>query len=139
MCQRASLSPASSASAPLLVKNTRFGLGPGANFEIFDLGTNVSVDKFMAAAREHKADIIGISALLTTTMGGMRGVIEAVRAADDLPNLPVMVGGAAVTKEFAETIGADGWAPDAGSAVILARRLVAEARAARAAAGVEVA
>ena len=46
----------------------------GANFEIFDLGTNVSVDKFMAAAREHKADIIGISALLTTTMGGMRGV-----------------------------------------------------------------
>jgi 5-methyltetrahydrofolate--homocysteine methyltransferase len=105
----------------------------GANFEIFDLGTNVSVDKFMAAAREHKADIIGISALLTTTMGGMRTVIEAVRAADDLPYLPVMVGGAAVTKEFAEQIGADGWAPDAGSAVILARRLVAEARAARAA------
>ena len=68
----------------------------GANFEIFDLGTNVSVDKFMAAAREHKADIIGISALLTTTMGGMRGVIEAVRAADDLPHLRVMVGGAAV-------------------------------------------
>jgi 5-methyltetrahydrofolate--homocysteine methyltransferase len=105
----------------------------GANFEIFDLGTNVSVDKFMAAAREHKADIIGISALLTTTMGGMRTVIEAVRAADDLPHLPVMVGGAAVTKEFAEQIGADGWAPDAGSAVILARRLVAEARAAKSA------
>ncbi len=60
----------------------------GANFEIFDLGTNVSVDKFMAAAREHKADIIGISALLTTTMGGMRTVIEAVRAAEDLPHLP---------------------------------------------------
>ena len=57
----------------------------GANFEIFDLGTNGSVDKFMAAAREHKADIIGISALLTTTMGGMRAVIEAVRAAEDLP------------------------------------------------------
>ncbi len=104
----------------------------GANFEIFDLGTNVSVDKFMAAAREHKADIIGISALLTTTMGGMRGVIEAVRAADDLPNLKVMVGGAAVTKEFAEKIEADGWAPDAASAVILAKRLVAEARAERA-------
>ena len=103
----------------------------GANFEIFDLGTNVSVDRFMAAAREHKADIIGISALLTTTMGGMRGVIEAVRAADDLPDLKVMVGGAAVTKEFAEQIGADGWAPDAASAVILARRLVAEARAAQ--------
>jgi 5-methyltetrahydrofolate--homocysteine methyltransferase len=87
----------------------------------------------MAAAREHKADIIGISALLTTTMIGMRTVIEAVREADDLPHLPVMVGGAAVTKEFAEQIGADGWAPDAASAVVLARRLVAEARAAKAA------
>jgi 5-methyltetrahydrofolate--homocysteine methyltransferase len=86
----------------------------------------------MAAAREHQADIIGISALLTTTMGGMRGVIEAVRAAEDLPFLKVMVGGAAVTKEFAEQIGADGWAPDAASAVILARGLVADARRARA-------
>ena len=104
----------------------------GANFEIFDLGTNVSVDKFMAAAREHQADIIGISALLTTTMGGMRTVVEAVRAADDLPHLKVMVGGAAVTKEFAEQIGADGWAPDAASAVILAKGLVADARRARA-------
>jgi 5-methyltetrahydrofolate--homocysteine methyltransferase len=102
----------------------------GASFEIVDLGTNVTVDRFMAAAREHKADLIGISALLTTTMGNMRGVIEAVRAADDMPNLRVIVGGAAVTKEFAEQIGADGWAPDAGSAVILARRVVSEARAA---------
>ena len=100
----------------------------GANFEIVDLGTNVTVDRFMAAAREHKADIIGISALLTTTMGNMRGVIEAVRAADDMPHLRVIVGGAAVTKEFAEQIGADGWAPDAGSAVLLARSVVAEAR-----------
>ena len=100
----------------------------GASFEIVDLGTNVTVDRFMAAAREHKADIIGISALLTTTMGNMRGVIEAVRAADDMPRLRVMVGGAAVTREFADQIGADGYAPDAGSAVILARTLVAEAR-----------
>jgi 5-methyltetrahydrofolate--homocysteine methyltransferase len=60
----------------------------------------------------------------------MRGVIEAVRAADDMPNLRVIVGGAAVTNEFAQQIGADGWAPDAGSAVILALRVVAEARAA---------
>jgi 5-methyltetrahydrofolate--homocysteine methyltransferase len=105
----------------------------GANFEIVDLGTNVTVDRFMAAAREHKADIIGISALLTTTMGNMRGVIEAVRAADDMPNLRVIVGGAAVTKEFAEEIGADGWAPDAMSAVVLAKGIVAEARGAAAA------
>jgi 5-methyltetrahydrofolate--homocysteine methyltransferase len=102
----------------------------GASFAIVDLGTNVTVDRFMAAAREHKADLIGISALLTTTMGNMRGVIEAVRAADDMPNLRVIVGGAAVTNEFAQQIGADGWAPDAGSAVILALRVVAEARAA---------
>ena len=102
----------------------------GASFAIHDLGTNVTVDRFMAAAREHKADLIGISALLTTTMGNMRGVIEAVRAADDMPNLRVIVGGAAVTKEFANQIGADGWAPDAGSAVILALRVVGEARAA---------
>jgi methanogenic corrinoid protein MtbC1 len=107
----------------------------GASFDIIDLGTNVTVDRFMAAAREHKADIIGISALLTTTMGNMRGVIEAVRAADDMPNLRVIVGGAAVTNEFAKQIGADGWAPDAGSAVILALRVVAEARAAAAGAG----
>jgi 5-methyltetrahydrofolate--homocysteine methyltransferase len=100
----------------------------GANFEIVDLGTNVTVDRFMAAAREHKADIIGISALLTTTMGNMRGVIQAVREADDMPHMRVMVGGAAVTKEFAQDIGADGWAPDAASAVLLARGLVAEAR-----------
>ena len=104
----------------------------GASFAIYDLGTNVTVDRFMAAAREHKADLIGISALLTTTMGNMRGVIEAVRAADDMPNLRVIVGGAAVTKEFANQIGADGWAPDAGSAVILALRVVGEARAAAA-------
>ena len=57
----------------------------GGNIRVIDLGTNVSADKFMAAAREHKADLIGISALLTTTMGGMKGVVEAVRAADDLP------------------------------------------------------
>jgi len=105
----------------------------GANFEIVDLGTNVTVERFMDAAREHKADLIGISALLTTTMGNMRGVIEAVRAADDMPNLRVIVGGAAVTKEFAEEIGADGWAPDAMSAVVLAKGIVAEARGAAAA------
>jgi len=102
----------------------------GASFAIVDLGTNVTVDRFMEAARKHNADLIGISALLTTTMGNMRGVIEAVRAADDMPNLRVIVGGAAVTNEFAQQIGADGWAPDAGSAVILALRVVAEARAA---------
>jgi len=100
----------------------------GANFEIVDLGTNTPADEFLAAAREHKADLIGISALLTTTMGNMRGVIEAIRAADDLPDLRVIVGGAPVTLEFARQIGADGWAPDAASAVDVANAVVETAR-----------
>jgi 5-methyltetrahydrofolate--homocysteine methyltransferase len=100
----------------------------GANFEIVDLGTNTTADEFMAAARQHKADVIGISALLTTTMGNMRGVVEAVRAADDLPHLRVIVGGAPVTREFAVQIGADGWAPDAASAVEVAKAVVDTAR-----------
>jgi 5-methyltetrahydrofolate--homocysteine methyltransferase len=100
----------------------------GASFEIVDLGTNTTVDQFLDAAREHKADVIGISALLTTTMGNMKGVIEAVRAADDLPNLRVIVGGAPVTHEFAVEIGADGWAPDAATAVEVATAVVDTAR-----------
>ena len=100
----------------------------GANFEIVDLGTNTTADEFLKAAREQEADVIGCSALLTTTMGNMRGVIEAVRAAEDLPQLRVMVGGAPVTQEFALEIGADGWAPDAASAVEVAIAVVDSAR-----------
>jgi 5-methyltetrahydrofolate--homocysteine methyltransferase len=100
----------------------------GAGFEIVDLGTNTSADAFVAAAREHNADIIGCSALLTTTMRNMRGVIEAVAKADDLPNVRVIVGGAPVTLEYAKEIGADGWAPDAASAVDVATAVVETAR-----------
>jgi 5-methyltetrahydrofolate--homocysteine methyltransferase len=91
--------------------------------EVIDLGVNVPAQRFVEAAVEHDARIIGVSALLTTTMPNMRGVIQAVRAA----NLPVkvVVGGAPVTPEFAEQIGADGYAPDAGAAVDLARGLLA--------------
>lgn len=100
----------------------------GANFEIIDLGTSTPPEDYLAAAREHKADIIGCSALLTTTMGNMQGVVDAVRAAHDMPNLRVMIGGAPVTQEFAEKIGADAWAPDAASAVGVAKALVETAR-----------
>jgi 5-methyltetrahydrofolate--homocysteine methyltransferase len=100
----------------------------GANFKIIDLGTNTSAEEFLEAAREHEADVIGCSALLTTTMGNMRGVVEAVRAADDMPDLRVMIGGAPVTQEFALEIGADGWAPDAASAVDVAVAVVDTAR-----------
>jgi 5-methyltetrahydrofolate--homocysteine methyltransferase len=91
--------------------------------DVIDLGVNVPAQTFVEAAVEHDVHIIGVSALLTTTMPNMRGVVEAVRAA----NLPVkvVVGGAPVTPEFAEQIGADGYAPDAGAAVDLAHGLLA--------------
>ncbi|MFN8623518.1 MAG: corrinoid protein [Chloroflexota bacterium] len=117
-------------------KNLVAMMWKGGNIRVIDLGTNVSTEKFIAAAREHKADLIGISALLTTTMGGMKGVVEAVRAADDLKHVRVIVGGAPVTPEFANQVGADGWAPDAAAAVMKARSLIIEGRqAATAAAG----
>jgi len=100
----------------------------GAGFEIIDLGTNTSADAFVAAAREHDADIIGCSALLTTTMRNMRGVVEAVADAPDLSNVRVIVGGAPVTLEYAKEIGAHGWAPDAASAVTVATAVVETAR-----------
>ena len=95
----------------------------GASFEVIDLGVNVPPAAFVAAAREHDAHIIGVSALLTTTMTSMRAVVEAVRAAG-LP-AKVVIGGAPTTPEFAAQIGADGHAADAGAAVDLARGLLA--------------
>ena len=97
----------------------------GANFEIVDLGTNVAPEAFAEAVTEHRADVVGISALLTTTMVGMKAAVEAVRAAD--PNAKVLVGGAPVSAEFAEEVGADGFAEDAGAAADVARRLVGAA------------
>lgn len=94
----------------------------GAGFDVVDLGVNVSAGAFLAAAEEHDADIIGLSALLTTTMPNMRGVVEAVRASGR--DTRVVIGGAPTTPEYAEQIGADGYAPDAGAAVDLARGLL---------------
>ena len=95
----------------------------GGGIEVIDLGVNVPAASFVDAAREHDARLIGISALLTTTMINMRGVVEAVRDAG-LP-ASVVVGGAPITPEFASQIGADGHAADAGAAVDLARDLLA--------------
>ena len=108
----------------------------GANFEVIDLGTSTTAEAFMAAAREHDADLIGCSALLTTTMGNMRDVIAAVAEADDMPDLRVIIGGAPVTLEFALEIGAHGWAPDAASAVHVATAVVETARGQRSIEGV---
>ncbi len=96
----------------------------GANIAVVDLGVNVTAQRFVEAAIEHNATLVGISALLTTTMVGMRDVVDAIRAAD-LPGVKVIVGGAPVTQEFANAIGADGFAPDAASAVDVAKKAVA--------------
>jgi 5-methyltetrahydrofolate--homocysteine methyltransferase len=103
-------------------KNLVAMMWKGANLEVVDLGTNVSAERFVAAAREHRARVIGVSALLTTTMGRMRDVVAAVRS--ELPGTLVVVGGAPVTAAFADEIGADGYAPDAGSAVDVVRLLL---------------
>lgn len=95
----------------------------GGGIEVIDLGVNVPPARFVEAAREHDAHLIGVSALLTTTMPNMRAVVAAVRAAGI--GTRVVIGGAPITAEFAAQIGADGFAPDAGSAVDLARGLLA--------------
>jgi 5-methyltetrahydrofolate--homocysteine methyltransferase len=105
-------------------KNLVAMMWKGANIAVVDLGTNVTADQFVEAAREHGASIVGISALLTTTMVGMQEAVEAIRAAD-LPGVRVIVGGAPVTAEFAASIGADGYAPDAATAVEVAKGLFA--------------
>jgi 5-methyltetrahydrofolate--homocysteine methyltransferase len=97
----------------------------GANIAVVDLGTNVTPEAFVAAAREHGASLVGVSALLTTTMVGMKDVVAAVRA--ELPDVKVIVGGAPVTAEYAASIGADGYAPDAASAVEAAKTWVSGA------------
>ena len=99
-------------------------------FKVHDLGVDVSAETFAAKAQEVNADIVGVSALLTTTMRNQRGVVEALTGAGLRPHVKIMVGGAPVTRQWAEEIGADGYAKDAMSAVALSRSLM-EQRAAR--------
>jgi 5-methyltetrahydrofolate--homocysteine methyltransferase len=103
-------------------KNLVAMMWKGANLAVVDLGTNVSAEAFVAAAREHGASLVGVSALLTTTMVGMKDVVAAVR--ESLPDVKVIVGGAPVTADYAASIGADGYAPDAAAAVDAAKRAV---------------
>lgn len=93
-------------------------------FRVHDLGVDVSSEQFAAKAQELEADIVGVSALLTTTMVGQKSVIEALDRAGLRPKVRVMVGGAPVTRRWAEEIGADGYGKDAISAVALAKTLV---------------
>jgi 5-methyltetrahydrofolate--homocysteine methyltransferase len=96
----------------------------GAGFEIIDLGVDVSPESFVDAVQEG-ANLIGMSALLTTTMSNMGVTIEALKAAGVRDQVKVMIGGAPVTEDYAKSIGADAFAPDASSATRIARQLTA--------------
>jgi 5-methyltetrahydrofolate--homocysteine methyltransferase len=93
----------------------------GAGFEVIDVGIDVPAEKFIEAVKESNAEVIACSALLTTTMPQMKSVVDAVKAAGIA--VKVMIGGAPVTQDYANEIGADGYAPDAASAADLAKEL----------------
>ena len=95
----------------------------GSGFEVIDLGTDIPPARFVEVVEESGAQIVGLSALLTTTLPAMEATVSALREAGPV-RVKVMIGGAPVTSAFAQSIGADGYAPDASSAVALARRLV---------------
>jgi 5-methyltetrahydrofolate--homocysteine methyltransferase len=96
----------------------------GAGFEIVDLGTDVSAEKFATAIRDHDAQIVAMSALLTTTMLSMASTIEYIKEAGMRDRVKIIVGGAPVTEDYAHQIGADGFSRDASRAVALAKSLV---------------
>ena len=94
-------------------------------FEVFDLGTSVTPERFVAKVREVNADVVGISALLTTTMAGQKAVIEALDSSGLRPGVKAIIGGAAVTSKWAAEIGADGYSRNATDALELVKSLVA--------------
>jgi 5-methyltetrahydrofolate--homocysteine methyltransferase len=96
----------------------------GAGFQTIDLGTDVGPEAFVSAVRQYQPKLLGMSALLTTTMGSMKAAIEALTASGLRNSVKIMIGGAPLTAAFAEQIGADAYAPDAASAVDIARSLV---------------
>ena len=96
----------------------------GAGFQVVDLGVDVSPEKYIAAVKEHSAELVGISALLTTTMVNMQQVVDSFKAEGLKESVKIMVGGAPLTQNYADEIGADGFAPDAGSVVDLAKKLI---------------
>jgi 5-methyltetrahydrofolate--homocysteine methyltransferase len=102
----------------------------GAGFEVFDLGINTDVEQFLAALDEHKPDLLGMSALLTTTMPYMKVVIDTLIEKSLREEYMIIVGGAPLNEEFSEAIGADAYCRDAAVAAETAGRLIAERRAA---------
>lgn len=105
-------------------KNLVASLLEGGGFEVIDLGVNVSPEKFVQAVRESKAQVVGLSALLTTTMPSMKLTVEAFQKAGLRDEVKILIGGAPITRRFADEIGADGYGENAPTAVSLARKYV---------------
>jgi methylmalonyl-CoA mutase cobalamin-binding domain/chain len=102
----------------------------GAGFEVIDLGVNVAPEKFVEQVQEHEPDIVGFSAFLTTTMPMFKANINALEKAGIRDQVVVMVGGAPVTQEYADAVGADGYSPDASATVKKAKDLIERRRSA---------
>ena len=102
----------------------------GAGFEVIDLGINIPVEKYLAALEEHEPDILGMSALLTTTMPYMKVVIDTMKEQGIRDDYIVLVGGAPLNQEFGDAVGADGYCRDAAIAVDMAKEMIAQKRAA---------
>ncbi|MDL5053146.1 corrinoid protein [Oscillatoria laete-virens NRMC-F 0139] len=107
-------------------KNLVAAMLEGGGFEVVDLGVDVPPEKFIEAVKEKNVNIIALSALLTTTMPAMKTTIDAFKASGSRANVKVMIGGAPVTQQFADEIGADGYSDNASSAVTLARKLASK-------------
>jgi corrinoid protein of di/trimethylamine methyltransferase len=106
-------------------KNLVASMLEGGGFEVVDLGVDVPAEKFVEAAKEQAGTLVALSALLTTTMPQMKNVIQALASANIRGKTKVMIGGAPITQQYADEIGADGYSDNASAAVALARKLVA--------------
>jgi 5-methyltetrahydrofolate--homocysteine methyltransferase len=106
-------------------KNLVASMLEGGGFEVVDLGVDVAADKFITAVKEKNVNLVALSALLTTTMPSIKTVIDQLKAAGLRDKVKVIVGGAPLTQEFADQIGADGYSDNANGAVTIARKLVA--------------
>jgi 5-methyltetrahydrofolate--homocysteine methyltransferase len=106
-------------------KNLVASMLEGAGFEVVDLGVDVSPEKFIEAAQEKEGSLVALSALLTTTMTQMKAVVEKLEADGVRGKYKIMIGGAPITQQYADEIGADGYSDNASAAVALARKLVA--------------
>ena len=108
----------------ILEKNLVSIMLEGSGFEIVDLGTDVSPEKFLEAINSYQPDIVGMSALLTTTMDNMEKIIQFLEENGARKGVKILIGGAPISQKYADDIGADGYVPDASQAAFIARRTI---------------